>query len=187
MGIHNWYVVLGGDWVWQPFEKVAKVMERPFYMNPRKAVEFGVADKVVNSLSARHYLSVTTHYSKLHQQLSWGTHSRHLVSFKKSLLICLLTSWWAQLEWFLRRLSCTNFWQHKYPWYLELLLEISSLLDLFVGSRSCGEGKRRWPRHWRQKNGIRGQVSVWLSGQQHMVHLHQQAHQFREPQLYNEF
>jgi ATP-dependent Clp endopeptidase proteolytic subunit ClpP len=30
-----------------PFEKVAKVMERPFYMNPRKAVEFGVADKIL--------------------------------------------------------------------------------------------------------------------------------------------
>lgn len=30
----------------QPYEKVSKVMERPFYMNPRKAVEFGVADKV---------------------------------------------------------------------------------------------------------------------------------------------
>lgn len=30
----------------QSFEKVAKVMERPFYMNPTKAVEFGVADKV---------------------------------------------------------------------------------------------------------------------------------------------
>jgi ATP-dependent protease ClpP protease subunit len=52
-----------------PFEKVAKVMERPFYMNPRKAVEFGVADKVGNSLSACRNLSVTTHYSKLHQQL----------------------------------------------------------------------------------------------------------------------
>jgi len=30
----------------QPVEKVAKVMERPFYMNPKKAVDFGVADKV---------------------------------------------------------------------------------------------------------------------------------------------
>lgn len=30
----------------QPYEKVSKVMERPFYMNPRKAVDFGVADKV---------------------------------------------------------------------------------------------------------------------------------------------
>lgn len=30
----------------QSFEKVAKVMERPFYMNPKKAVDFGVADKV---------------------------------------------------------------------------------------------------------------------------------------------
>lgn len=30
----------------QPYEKVAKVMQRPFYMNPKKAVEFGVADKV---------------------------------------------------------------------------------------------------------------------------------------------
>ncbi|KAG6541004.1 hypothetical protein Mapa_017577 [Marchantia paleacea] len=29
------------------FEKVAKVMERPFYMNPTKAVEFGVADKIL--------------------------------------------------------------------------------------------------------------------------------------------
>ncbi|CAM6088367.1 unnamed protein product [Calypogeia fissa] len=29
------------------FERVAKVMERPFYMNPTKAVEFGVADKIL--------------------------------------------------------------------------------------------------------------------------------------------
>ncbi|MCO5575950.1 hypothetical protein L7F22_029757 [Adiantum nelumboides] len=27
------------------FEKVSKVMQRPFYMDPRKAIEFGVADK----------------------------------------------------------------------------------------------------------------------------------------------
>lgn len=30
-----------------PVEKVAKVMERPFYMNPKKAVDFGVADKIL--------------------------------------------------------------------------------------------------------------------------------------------
>lgn len=29
------------------FEKVAKTMERPFYMNPQRAIEFGVADKVL--------------------------------------------------------------------------------------------------------------------------------------------
>eukprot|EP00249_Psilotum_nudum_P013780 c24508_g1_i1 orf=55-1065(+) len=30
-----------------PFEKVAKTMQRPFYMSPKKAVEFGVADKIL--------------------------------------------------------------------------------------------------------------------------------------------
>lgn len=40
----------------QSFERVAKVMERPFYMNPTKAVEFGVADKVwKTSFSFRHF------------------------------------------------------------------------------------------------------------------------------------
>ncbi|MCO5596835.1 hypothetical protein L7F22_050905 [Adiantum nelumboides] len=29
------------------FEKVSKVMQRPFYMDPRKAIEFGVADKIL--------------------------------------------------------------------------------------------------------------------------------------------
>eukprot|EP00246_Nothoceros_aenigmaticus_P001246 TRINITY_DN116_c0_g1_i2.p1 TRINITY_DN116_c0_g1~~TRINITY_DN116_c0_g1_i2.p1 ORF type:complete len:348 (-),score=41.42 TRINITY_DN116_c0_g1_i2:777-1784(-) len=29
------------------FEKVNKLMERPFYMNPRNAVDFGVADKIL--------------------------------------------------------------------------------------------------------------------------------------------
>ncbi|KAJ7538579.1 hypothetical protein O6H91_11G055200 [Diphasiastrum complanatum] len=31
------------------FKKVAKIMQRPYYMEPRKAVEFGVADKVLIS------------------------------------------------------------------------------------------------------------------------------------------
>ncbi|KAJ7538580.1 hypothetical protein O6H91_11G055200 [Diphasiastrum complanatum] len=29
------------------FKKVAKIMQRPYYMEPRKAVEFGVADKIL--------------------------------------------------------------------------------------------------------------------------------------------
>lgn len=47
----------------QPVEKVAKVMERPFYMNPKKAVDFGVADKVVERsiLIGRHILWKDTH------------------------------------------------------------------------------------------------------------------------------
>lgn len=39
----------------QTIEKVAKVMERPFYMNPKKAVDFGVADKVTFPRDRKHY------------------------------------------------------------------------------------------------------------------------------------
>lgn len=46
----------------QPVEKVAKVMERPFYMNPKKAVDFGVADKVVDFFYINVYLKSVSYY-----------------------------------------------------------------------------------------------------------------------------
>jgi ATP-dependent Clp endopeptidase proteolytic subunit ClpP len=47
--IHNrdTFVKLLAKHTGNPFETVAKAMERPFYMFPRQAVEFGVADKIL--------------------------------------------------------------------------------------------------------------------------------------------